>query len=87
MFKGLEGYSKVGSNYGGGFKNVLFFNPETEDIKSIIVDDTEYQYGDGMIDRNYTLKELEEMDSMPINEEVQEKYFIVKKYPIYWSRN
>lgn len=72
----LEGYYKIKESRGSLVK-VFMYNPDTKDLKSIIVDDYEYQYGDGFMDKYvdlYGFEYLEKIRNEPINEKILFKY-------------
>ena len=70
----LNGFKKIDENYSYSLKTVYLYNPETKESKHIIVDDTEYQYGDGNINKDFTLDELELLRTMDIDEEALKQY-------------
>lgn len=43
----LNGFVKVNDYQDGSFKKVELWNPATKEFKRVIVDDMEYQYGEG----------------------------------------
>lgn len=71
--KQLEGFFKINSR-GGSLVSSTFYNPATKEIKRIITDDLEYQYGDGLISRDFSLSDLEIIHDMDINQEVLKQY-------------
>ena len=70
----LNGFRKIEEDYSYSLKTVDLYNPETKESKHIIVDDTEYQYGEGNINRDFTLDELELLRTMDIDEEALKQY-------------
>ena len=70
----LNGFRKIDENYSYSLKSINLYNPDTKESKHIIVDDTEYQYGDGNINRDFTLDELELLRTMDIDEEALKQY-------------
>lgn len=70
----LNGFRKINEDYSYSLKTVDLYNPETKESKHIIVDDTEYQYGNGNINRDFTLDELELLRIMDIDEEALKQY-------------
>ena len=70
----LNGFRKIDENYSYSLKSINLYNPDTKESKHIIVDDTEYQYGDGNINRDFTLEELELLRTMDIDEEALKQY-------------
>lgn len=72
----LEGYKKIKENR-GNLVTVFMYNPETKDLKSIIVEDYEYQYGDGFMAQYvdiYGLEFLEKIRFMPIDKKALYQY-------------
>ena len=63
----LNGFRKIGKDYSYSLKTVYLYNPETKESKHITVDDTDYPYGDGNINRDFTLEELELLRTMDID--------------------
>lgn len=80
VVKKLEGFYKIKSD-GGSLQKSIFYNPDTKEIKGIITDDLEYQYGDGLINREFSLSELEDISDMNINESVLKQYNIDNNIP------
>lgn len=78
--KQLEGFYKIASS-GGSLVSSTFYNPITKETKRIITDDLEYQYGDGLISRDFTLTELETIHDMSINKDVLKQYNIDNSIP------
>ena len=78
--KQLEGFYKIAS-IGGSLQTSVFYNPVTKEVKRIITDDLEYQYGDGLINRDFTLTELEIIHDMPINQDTLKQYNIDNNIP------
>ena len=70
----LNGFRKIDENYSYSLKSINLYNPDTKESKHIIVDDTEYQYGDGNINKDFTLDELELLRTMDIDEEALKQY-------------
>ena len=70
----LNGFRKIDEDHSHSLKTVDLYNPETKESKHIIVDDTEYQYGDGNINRDFSLDELELLRTMDIDEEALKQY-------------
>lgn len=70
----LEGFKKIGEDYRYSLKTVYLYNTDTKEYKSITVDDTEYSYGDGMINRHFNLDELEALRHMDIDIEAVKQY-------------
>lgn len=70
----LNGFRKINEDYSYSLKSIDLYNPDTKESKHIIVDDTEYQYGDGNINRDFTLEELELLRTMDIDEEALKQY-------------
>ena len=70
----LNGFKKIAEDYSYSLKTVYLYDPETKESKHIIVDDTEYQYGDGNINKDFTLDELELLRTMDIDEEALKQY-------------
>lgn len=70
----LEGFRKIGEDYRHSLKTAYLYNTDTKEYKSVIVDDTDYNYGDGMIDRNLNLDELEALKFMKIDIEAVRQY-------------
>ena len=62
----LKGYKKI-KHSGGSLITCELYNPATKDLKRIVVDDMEYQYGDGLINRDYPMEVLEAIRSMLFN--------------------
>ena len=75
MIKSLEGFKKIKSQ-GGSLQTSILYNTTTKELKRIITDDLEYQYGDGLIDREFSLDELEEISDMQIDKEALKQYNI-----------
>ena len=73
--KKLKDFYKIGSN-GGSLQTSIFYNPLTKEVKRIITDDLEYQYGDGLINRDFDIEELKKISSMPIHQETLRQYNI-----------
>ena len=78
--KQLEGLYKIGSNRGSLVASI-FYNPTTKEVKRIITDDLEYQYGDGLINHDFTLTELEIIHDMDINKDALKQYNIDNNIP------
>lgn len=72
----LKTYKKIGHEVNGGLVTCIFYDTATKDIKKIIVDDLEYNYGDGYINSNYTTDQLEMFRSMSIDGEALRQYKI-----------
>ncbi len=70
----LKGFFKVGEDFGSLYK-VRMWNPKTGETKSIVVDDREYPRGEGLIDRSYSLEELDFLKNLEIEEDTQREYF------------
>ena len=74
----LEGFVKVDHSSGSGFVVVTIWNPTTKEFKCVTCDDLEYQYGDGLVDYNYTFEErdymLRKMPWFGGSEEIREAY-------------
>ena len=76
----LKGFYKVDTDYRYSLKEVTLFNPTTKEEKKIIVDDTDYDYMQGLISREYPVELLEFIRfNLEINEEVRNSYLDYKK--------
>ncbi len=76
----LKGYKKI-KHSGGSLITCELYNPATKDLKRVIVDDMEYQYGDGLINRDYPMEVLEAIRSMPIDDNTLYQYNIDQGIP------
>jgi len=68
-------YKKIMHTADGSLCTVRLYNPETKKVVDFIVDDYEYPYGDGLINRDYDLQTLEYIRyNMPIDSEALKHY-------------
>ena len=72
--KNLEGFKKINHSVDGGLVTCTMYNIDTKEIKRIVVDDLEYQYGNGLISHEYTIKELEYISDLRIDEETLKQW-------------
>jgi len=66
-------YKKI-MHTGGSLIRCTLYNPNTKKVVNFTVDDYEYAYGDGLINRDYDLQTLEYIRRMPINSEALRHY-------------
>ncbi len=66
-------YKKI-MHTGGSLVRCTLYNPNTQKTVNFIVDDYEYQYGDGLINRDYDLQTLEYIRNMRIDPEALKHY-------------
>ncbi len=66
-------YKKI-MHTGGSLIKCVFYNPETKKVVNFVVDDYEYNYGDGLVNRDYDLQTLEYIRRMPLDLEALEHY-------------
>ena len=68
----LEGFRKIGTDEGISIVKVRMWNPYTEELKEIVVDDREYAYSDGPFMaaaiRAYGRSTLESLRRAPVDE-------------------
>ena len=68
-------YKKIMHTAGGSLVSCTLYNLETEKVVDFIVDDYDYPYGDGLINRDYDLQTLEYIRyNMPIDSEALKHY-------------
>lgn len=70
----LVKYIKVDTTIGGGLKEAVFLNPITLDVKKIVVDDMENEYGTGFIENRITLDELQSIEKWVVKESANRFY-------------
>lgn len=70
----VRDFVKVDTEYGGGLKKAVMFNPNSKDVKKITVDDTEYSYGMGLLDYEYGIENLDKLYNMKIKSEFYKDY-------------
>ena len=68
-------YKKI-MHTGGSLVRCTLYNPETKKVVNFVVDDYEYAYGDGFINRDYDLQTLEYIRHMQIDPEALKHYKI-----------
>ena len=69
-----KGYKKI-VHTGGSLVRCTLYNPNTKEVVNFIVDDYEYNYGDGLINRDYDLETLEYIRyNMQIDSEALKHY-------------
>ncbi len=69
-----KGYKKIVHTAGSLIKCILY-NPKTKKVVSFVVDDYEYTYGEGLINRDYDLETLEYIRyNMQIDSEALKHY-------------
>lgn len=68
-------YKKI-MHTGGSLIRCTLYNPNTKKVVDFIVDDFEYSYGDGLINRDYDLQTLEYIRHMQIDQEALKHYKI-----------
>jgi len=78
--KGLNDFLDMYSDYkkivhtGGSLVRCTLYNPNTQKTIDFIVDDYEYQYGDGLINQEFDLETLEHIRRMQIDPEALKHY-------------
>jgi hypothetical protein len=78
--KGLNDFLEEYKDYkkimhtGGSLARCTLYNPNTQKTVDFIVDDYEYQYGDGFINQEFDLKTLEYIRRMQIDSEALKHY-------------
>ena len=71
----FRGYKKI-MHTGGSLIVCKLYNPNTKKVADFTVDDYEYDYGDGLINRDYDLQTLEYIRHMLIDPEALKHYKI-----------
>ena len=66
-------YKKI-MHTGGNLIRCTLYNPNTQKTVNFIVDDYEYPYGDGLINRDYDLQTLEYIYNLQIDLEALKHY-------------
>lgn len=66
-------YKKI-VHTGGSLVRCTLYNPLTKEVANFIVDDYEYQYGDGLINQEFDLETLEHIRYMQIDPEALKHY-------------
>lgn len=78
--KSLDGFRKVGTETSPSLVHVLMWNPDTKELRRIVVEDYEYAYPDGpfMTEsiREYGLDEVERIHDAPVDEDALRDYAI-----------
>ena len=78
--KNLDDFLKEYSDYkkivhtGGSLVRCTLYNPLTKEVANFIVDDYEYQYGDGLINQEFDLETLEHIRHMQVDPEALKHY-------------
>ena len=75
FLRDYKDYKKI-MHTGGSLVRCTLYNPETKKVVSFTVDDYEYDYGDGLINRDYDLQTLEYIRHMQIDPEALKHYKI-----------
>lgn len=78
--KSLDGFRKVANEVSPSLVHAVMWNPDTDEVRRIVVEDYEYAYPDGpfMTDsiRQYGLGEVERIHDMPVDEQARHDYDI-----------
>jgi len=76
FFNDFRGYKKI-MHTAGSLIECILYNPNTKKVASFVVDDYEYTYGEGLINRDYDLETLEYIRyNMQIDSEALKHYKI-----------
>lgn len=67
-------YKKIMHTADGSLIKCTLYNPDTKKVVNFIVDDYEYAYGDGLINRDYDLQTLEYIRQLQIDSEALKHY-------------